>query len=107
MGCGTESFGRRSWKIELNETLNGVFHQLTASMEEKDGAFIVPPQVMRRFGPGLRDLGTGAVGNTNEGNAAVLVPVLTSGCGSNQLLRILYTEIWGVTQRYLLIERIR
>lgn len=85
-------------------------------MEEKDGAFILllnegqlcrSPQVMRRLRPGLQDLGTGADGNTNEGNAAVLVIVLTSGCGSKQLLRILYTEIGGVIERDLLIENIR
>lgn len=85
-------------------------------MEEKDGAFLLllneaqlcrSAQVMRRLRPGLQDLVTGAVGNTNKGNAAVLVIVLTSGRGSIQLLRILDAEIWGVIGRYLLIESIR
>lgn len=73
---------------ELDEILNHTLYRLTASMEEKDDAFMLllngeqlcrSPQVMRRFHPGLQDLRTGADGNTNEGNTAVSVFVLPSG----------------------------
>lgn len=99
---GQRFLGEEAGDFEPDESLKRTFYQLRAEMEEKEGAFMPlldegqlcrSPRLMRRLGPGLRDLGTGADGNTNEGNAAVLAIVLTSGCGSHQLLRILYTEI--------------